>query len=182
MKIIKLLLSISLVAVIAVLLVAALAPSEYALEKEIVINKNRSEVFQYISHLKNQSNYSVWAKIDPNMKNEYRGTDATVGFVAAWDSDHKQVGKGEQIITGIVDGRRIDTELRFQEPFEAQDSAYMTTETISDSETKVTWGFFGKMPYPMNILLLTMDMDKEVGSSLMGSLENLKNVLEEPKS
>ncbi len=49
------------------------------------------------------------------MKTEYRGTDGTVGFVSAWDSPVRDAGKGEQEITKIDDGKRIDYELRFYE-------------------------------------------------------------------
>ena len=52
--------------------------------------------------------------MDPDMKKTYRGTDGTVGFVSAWDSEKDDVGKGEQEIIKITDGERIDYELRFQ--------------------------------------------------------------------
>lgn len=35
------------------------------------------------------------------MKREFRGEDGTVGFVAAWDSENPDAGKGEQEIIGI---------------------------------------------------------------------------------
>ena len=178
MKVIKIFVSIIVVLVSMVLVVAAISPSDYALERDIVISKNKSEVFDYIKFLKNQENYSTWAKMDPNMKKNYQGTDGTKGFVSAWESDNKQVGKGEQEILNIVEGERIETELRFYEPFAATDSAYMMTESVSDNETKVSWGFIGHVSYPMNILLLTMDMDKELGVHLEEGLENLKKLLE----
>ena len=65
----------------------------------MVINKTKSEVFAYI---KNQNNYSVWNKKDPNSKIEYKGEDGTDGFVASWDSNMKDVGKGEQEIKKII--------------------------------------------------------------------------------
>jgi len=178
MKIIKIFVSIVASLIAIVLLIAAFAPSEYALKKDIIINQNKSAVFDYIKLLKNQNNYSPWAERDPDMKKTYQGTDGTVGFISAWQSDNKTVGKGEQEILTIVGGERIDTELRFYEPFEATDSAYMTTESISENETKVVWGFLGKMPYPMNLMLLMMDMDKEIGGDLAKGLTNLKSILE----
>jgi len=178
MKVIKIFSFIIVVLVSIVLVVAAIAPNDYALKRDIVIIKNKSEVFDYIKYLKNQENYSTWAKMDPNMKKNYQGADGTTGFISAWESDNKQVGKGEQEILKIVEGERIETELRFYEPFEATDSAYILTESVSDSETKVTWGFVGHVSYPMNILLLSMDMDKELGVHLEQGLENLKKLLE----
>lgn len=178
MKIIKILL-LSIVGIVALVLIAALfVKKEYAVEREIVINKPKDEVFNYIKYLKNQDNYSVWANMDPNMKKEYKGTDATVGFISAWESEDKNVGKGEQEIIGIKEGERVDYELRFIEPFEAKDHAYMITEKVGENQTKVKWGFDGKMKYPMNLMLVFMDMDKMLGDQLMTGLKNLKSTLE----
>jgi hypothetical protein len=178
MKILKIVI-FSLLGLVALVLIAALmVKKEYTVERETNINKPKDEVFEYIKFLKNQDNYSKWATMDPVMKKEYRGTDGTIGFVSAWDSEKKEVGKGEQEITKITEGERVDFELRFKEPFESTDYAYMTTEVINDSVTKVKWGFKGKMPYPMNLMLLFMDMEKMLGGDLETGLANLKGVLE----
>jgi hypothetical protein len=177
MKILKFIL-IGLAGIIAlVLIVAAFVKKDYAVVREITINKPKQEVFDYIRFLKNQDNYSKWAMMDPNMKKEFKGTDGTVGFTSAWDSQEKNVGAGEQEIKKITDGERIDFELRFKRPFEATDYAFMSTEPV-DSQTKVKWGFNGTMKYPMNLMLLCMDMDKMLGKDLDTGLSNLKNVLE----
>ncbi len=178
MKIVKRIF-IGLVMLIAILLLVALfAKKDYAVERDIVINKPKQEVFDYIKLLKNQNNYSKWATMDPDMKKEYRGTDGTVGFVSAWDSDKKDVGKGEQEIKNITDGEKIDYELRFIKPFQATDHAYMATDAVSENQTKVKWGFNGRMNYPMNLMLVFMNMEKMLGGDLQTGLSNLKNVLE----
>lgn len=168
-----------LVSLIALILIVALfLKKEYAVEREITVDKPKTEVFEYVKFLKNQDNYSKWATMDPAMKKEFRGTDGTVGFVSAWDSEQDDVGKGEQEIMKITDGERIDYELRFFEPFETTDNAYMTTEAVNDSTTMVKWGFNGKMKYPMNLMLLFMDMEDMLGGDLEQGLANLKGVLE----
>jgi hypothetical protein len=101
-----------------------------------------------------------------------------VGFVYSWDSKDKHVGKGEQEIVNIIDGERMDVKLRFKIPFESEEDAYLTTTGLDSTSTQVTWGFKGAFPYPMNIMGLFMDMDKEVGDDLMGGLTNLKELLE----
>lgn len=166
-------------AIIVLLLVAGLfVKKDYAVEREIVINKPEAEVFDYIKHIKNQDHYSVWNQKDPAMKKEYRGNDGEVGFVYAWESTNGEVGKGEQEIVRIVDGDRVDMKLRFKEPFEADDDAYMTTESVSENQTKVKWGFKGSINYPMNLMLLFMDMDKELGDALNTGLKDMKGILE----
>lgn len=179
MKIVKKIL-LGIIGIIVLLLIIALfVKKEYGVEREITINKPKQEVFDYLKMLKNQDNFSVWAKRDPNMKKEYRGTDGTVGFVSAWDSENKHVGKGEQEIKNITEGERLDFELRFLKPFEATDNAFMTTEALSDNQTKVKWGFNGKMAYPMNLMLLFMNMDEMLGKDLQEGLNNLKAILEQ---
>ncbi len=42
---------------------------------------------------------------DPLMKKQFKGTDGTVGFLYAWDSQNNEVGKGEQEIERIKDGK-----------------------------------------------------------------------------
>lgn len=170
---------IVIVVIVAIPLIAALfIDGKYAVEREVTINQPKDMVFDYVKMLKNQDNFSVWAKMDPDMKKTFTGTDGTVGFISAWDSENKDVGKGEQEIIGIKEGERIDFELRFLEPFEATDNAYMTTEELDSSMVKVKWGFNGEMAYPMNIMLLFMDMEEMLAGDLQTGLDNLKVELE----
>ena len=168
-----------LVGIIALLLIIPLfINGNYAVEREVIINKPKQEVFNYVKYLRNQNKFSVWAKIDPAMKTEFRGEDATVGFVSAWDSENPKAGKGEQKITKIDDGSRIDYEIHFIKPFESTDFAYMSFESSSESATKVKWEFHGKMKYPMNLMLLFTDMEKMLAPDLQNGLNNLKTLLE----
>lgn len=165
--------------IIAIPLVVALfVKKDYVVEREIIINKPKAEVFEYIKFLRNQDNYSKWNMMDPDMKKTYQGTDGTVGFISAWESKKENVGAGEQEIVNMIDGERIDMKLRFKVPFEAQNDAYMITEDMSNNQTKVKWGFKGAFPYPFNLMGLFMDMEKAVGGDLEVGLQNLKNLLE----
>ncbi|MEZ4909415.1 MAG: SRPBCC family protein [Saprospiraceae bacterium] len=160
------------------LLVAAFYKKDYAVKREIVINKSNGDVFNYIKYLKNQDNFSKWATMDPAMKKSYRGEDGKPGFVSAWESENENVGVGEQEILNITEGSRVDYELRFMKPFEAKDHAYLTTEAVGDKQTKVIWGFDGHMNFPMNLMLLFMDFDKMLGGDLQEGLDKLKVVME----
>lgn len=169
---------IFLIILIGILLVIALFVSkDMKASREIVINKPSNEVFNFIKMLKNQNQFSKWSKLDPDMKVEYRGTDGTVGFVSAWQGN-SEVGKGEQEIKKIVEGERLETELRFLEPMESKANAVMTTTAIDSAHTKVTWGFESKMAYPFNIMKLFMNMDKAIGDDFSVGLNNLKTIME----
>ena len=161
-----------------ILLIAAFTDKDYSVERTVTLDAPKHVVYDYAKYLKNQNEFSVWSKIDPDMHVEFHGTDGTVGFVSAWDSRNKKAGKGEQEIISMDEGRRIDYEIRFLEPMKSTDNAYLAFESVNDSATRVTWGFFGKMKYPMNSMLLFMDMDKMLGKDLEGGLQNLKTIVE----
>ncbi len=178
MKILKIVL-FSLLGLLAFALILALfLKKDYKISREITISKPNQEVFDYLKLLKNQNNFSVWATADPNMKKEFKGTDGTIGFVSAWDSNVKNVGKGEQEIIGIIEGQRIDYEIRFFKPMESKDHAYMLLEPINENSTKIKWGFNGKMVYPTNLMLLFLNMDAMLGKDLEQGLQNLKTIVE----
>jgi hypothetical protein len=160
------------------LLIPLFLKKKFTIEREIVINKPKQMVFDYIRFLKNQDNFSKWANMDPDMKKEFRGTDGSVGFVSSWDSENKKVGKGEQTIKSIIEGQSIDFDLHFIKPFENRSTARMETKFISDKQTMVKWSFSGGMKYPMNIMLAFMNMEKMLGDDLVTGLKNLKVILD----
>ena len=168
-----------LLCIVCILLIVALfTKKNYGLIREIIINQPKTVVFNYLLLLRNQDNFSVWSRKDPEMIKGLLGTDGTVGAVSTWESKMKDVGKGEQEIIKILDGVRIDFELRFLKPFPSTSFAWFETEKISNTRTKVTWGFSGKMNYPMNLMLLTMDMEKMIGKDFEDGLNKLKEILE----
>jgi uncharacterized protein YndB with AHSA1/START domain len=168
---------IAVVALIVLLLLAALfMKMEYTIQKEITINKSSEEVYSYIRFLRNQEQYSKWVMADPDMKKEFKGADGNVGFVYVWDSENKNVGKGEQEIVKLVEGERMDAEIRFIRPFEGIAATSMTTESLSENQTRVIWGMRGVSKYPMNIM--NPFMDNLLGKDLQSSLTHLKSILE----
>lgn len=164
--------------IILLLIIAAFAKKSYSVTSEITIQIPSHVVFDYLKLLKNQDNFSKWALMDPNMTKEYRGTDGTVGFVSAWESKEKNVGKGEQEIRKITEGEQIDFEIRFIKPFTGVAQAYLATDSLSDKVTLVHWGFSSKMSYPTNLMLLVMKMEKMIENDLQTGLQNLKKLLE----
>lgn len=167
---------------VALILVLAFAvDTDFETERSVVIDKPVEEVFDYVKYLRNQDNYSVWGDLDPDMNQEFRGTDGTVGFVSAWEGN-EDAGAGEQEIVGIAEGERIDYELRFFEPFESTSNAFMSTEAVSENQTRVTWGMSGSTPRPLNIMFLFFDLEEAIGSDYETGLYNLKAILEESGS
>ena len=176
MKIVIIIL-ISVATLITLLLIIALfIKKEYVIKRKIVINKSSEEVYKYIKFLRNQENYSKWVMADPGMKKEFTGTDGNTGFVYAWDSENKNVGKGEQEIIRLAEGERVDSEIRFIKPFEGIATTSMLIEPASERQTRVIWSMSGKNNYPMNLMIPFMD--NLLGKDLQMSLDNLKSILE----
>ncbi|MGN7513872.1 MAG: SRPBCC family protein [Allomuricauda sp.] len=163
--------------VVLILILAAIAPKNYDVSRSIEINHPKSVVFEYLKSLKKQDEWSPWGKRDPNMEKEFTGTDGEVGAISRWKGN-KEVGEGEQEITNIVDGERIDSELRFLKPFKSTSDAYIITKEVDKNVTKVVWGFSGKNKFPMSIMMLFMNMDKAVGKDFEEGLDSLKEILE----
>jgi len=78
----------------------------------------------------------------------------------------------------IEKGKRIDYELRFIEPFESTSPAYMVFTELDSNRTSVQWGFEGETPYPMNLMLLFVNVEDELGKELQAGLNNLKAIFE----
>ena len=160
--------------IIALLLIMALfMKKEHYVNREIIINAPRQKVFDFLKLLKNQDQFNKWATADKkNRKEEFKGTDGTVGFIYSW-SGNKSAGKGEKEIKNIVEGKRIETEIRFVKPMKVSASVVFEMEALSGNQTKLNisissvLNFFGKNKFILasacitekirvNALLLTL--------------------------
>jgi uncharacterized protein YndB with AHSA1/START domain len=175
MKILKKILIVIAVIIAIPLIIALFVDKDFEVVREVTINRPKQQVFDYVKYLKNQDNYSKWVMTDPNMKKEFRGTDGTTGFVYAWDGN-KKAGKGEQEIKSIIEGERVDVEIRFERPMEGTNYAPIITEAVGENQTKVKWGMKGTSPYPFNFVNLFLD--GMLGKDVETSLATLKGILE----
>ena len=67
MKILLIILAVIAIIVVLLLIIAVFVKKRYSVEREIIINRPKQEVFNFIKFLKNQDKYSKWASMDPNM-------------------------------------------------------------------------------------------------------------------
>ena len=157
------------------LFLALIIKKDYVIERDILIDKPKQQVFDYIKMMSNQEKYNVWVMKDPNAKLIYTGTDGTEGFTCAWEGN-KEAGKGEQEFKKIVDGDYLNIELRFEKPFKNVAQTYMFTKAVEANQTNLKWQMVGKNKFPMN--LMNLIIDGVLGKDLTKSLENIKNNLE----
>jgi hypothetical protein len=114
-------------------------------------------------------------RLIPDRKKEFKGTDGTVGFIYAW-SGNKDAGQGEKEILNIVEGKRIETEIRFVKPMVATAQVTMETEALSNNQTKVSLINAGTLKYPINIMIPILE--KNFPKDVDASLATLKQILE----
>jgi len=162
------------------LLIALFMKREHYVNREIIINAPRQKVFDYVRLLKNQDEFNKHAMAGPDRKREFKRTDGTVGYIYAWSGNnpdsYRDAGVGEKEIKNIIEGKSIETEIRFVKPMAATASIIMETESLSDDQTKVYWSNAGTLKYPINIMIPMME--KSVAKDMDISLSTLKNILE----
>ena len=162
--------------IIALLLIIAFfIKKEHYVKREIIINAPRQKVFDYVKLLKNQDKFNKHAMAGPDRKREYKGTDGAVGFIYAWRGN-KNAGEGEKEIKNIIEGEKIEMEIRFVKPMVTSANIILETGAISDNQTKVSWSNAGVLKYPMNIFVPMME--KMLPKEMDESLTTLKNILE----
>jgi len=157
------------------LLIALFMKREHYVKREIIINAPRQKVFDYLKLLKNQDEFNKHAMAGSDRKREFKGTDGTVGYIYAWSGD-KNAGVGEKEIKNIIEGKRIETEIRFVKPMAVTASIIMETESLPNNQTKVIWSNAGTLKYPINIMIPMME--RHVAKDMDSSLLTLKNILE----
>jgi hypothetical protein len=175
-KVLKIIGIILLVVILFVLIAGIFVSKTVHLEKEIAINAPRDTVWNYVGSLQGQLKWSPWPERDPNIQASFDGQEGTVGSVYRWKGN-KDVGSGNQTITRIEKPGRVETHLNFIEPFSGQADAFVSL-TEAGAGTKVAWGFDSRYPYPMNVMLLFINMDELIGKDYNAGLEKLKRLSE----
>jgi hypothetical protein len=161
--------------IVLLLIIALFMKREHYVKREIIINAPLQKIFDFLRLLKNQDQFNKWAKVDPDRNWEYKGTDGTVGFIIAWNGN-KKAGEGEKEIMNIIEGKRIETQIRFVKPIATTANVIMETESLSDNQTKVSLINSGTLKYPMNIFIPMAE--KKFPKDMDTSLSTLKNILE----
>lgn len=162
--------------ILLIFIIAAIAPKSYVVTRKAMFSNTPEAVFDYVRRLLLQENYSKWVMTDPDKKITTKGTDGEVGFIYAWDGN-KQAGAGEQEILTVTPSGFLETEVRFIRPFKGLANITMELKSLAPN-TELTWTFKSAMPYPMNIMLLFLNMEKMLGNDMEFSLQNLKKILD----
>jgi hypothetical protein len=164
---------------LAIIIAGAYMKKEYFVVREIVINKPKQEVYNYIKFLRNQNAYSYYNRKDPDTVKTYSGTDAEVGFTYSWSSKVNSIGTGTQTITKLVEGEELVCDIQFTKPLPLKSVASIALTEISENQTKVTWTFSSVYDFPLNIIIYFANLEKLIGTDIASSLVTLKENLEQ---
>lgn len=164
------------VLVAGVLVLAALQPDTFRMERSTTIAASPDKIFPLVNDFHNITKWSPFEKLDPTMKHTYGGPTAGKGATFAWDGNNK-AGAGHQEITESVPNRKVVFALHFTKPFQGDDFTEYTL-TQQGATTKVTWAMYGPSPYFHKLITLFCSMDKLMGPTFEEGLANLKTLAE----
>lgn len=168
---------IGVVALIAIfVVVVALQPSEYRIERSATVSAPAGVVFARVNDFRKWEDWSPWAKLDPDAKATFSGPPSGEGTAMEWDGNG-EVGKGKMTLTESRPGEMIRIRLDFKEPFEDTSTAEFSFKPKGE-QTEVTWAMFGKNNFVGRAMCLFLNQDAMVGGYFEKGLASLKRVAE----
>jgi len=162
--------------IVTLLVVAALMPKVYNVEKSIIIKKTPAKVKSHVGNFNDYAAWNPWQKMEPNAEKTISGVAQTPGHKYEWRG--KKIGMGNLTLKS-ADEKHIHIDLEFLKPWKAKAKDNWLFEPWGDgTETKVTWQNSGELPWPIARLMGPM-ISKNLNHQFVTGLENLKKMCEE---
>lgn len=177
MKVLKTLGILFLVVFALGTILSIVLPTNQRIERSIVIDAKRAEVYEHLSRLDNFNKWAVWSSNDSTIKNTITGTDGTLGAYNTWVGDPGISGEGKMTITQLEINEEIKHDIVFLKP-QAMNAKSEFNLSDVNGQTKVIWTFEIATPRPWNIFNLFSDMGKRMGKDFETGLRNLKAAIE----
>src|SRR6185503_4879290 len=171
----KILIGLAIV-ILLLVVVIALQPSTYRVERSATMNATAPVVFAQVNDFHKWNAWSPWAKLDPAMKQTFEGAPAGTGAVYAW-AGNSDVGEGRMTINESRPADLVKIKLEFIKPFGANSDTTFTFQP-EGNQTKVTWTMAGDKNFIAKAFGLVMNMDKMVGGDFEKGLAQMKTVAE----
>jgi uncharacterized protein YndB with AHSA1/START domain len=164
------------VLIAGVLVVAAMQPDTFRIERSIAIKAPPEKVFAILEDFDRGPEWSSYEKKDPAMKRSRSGPAKGKGAIYAFEGN-KDVGAGRLEITDAAPPNRLLIRLDMLKPFEASNTIEYTLASQGGA-TQVTQAMFGPMPFISKVMCLFFSMEKMVGPDFEASLAGLKGLAE----
>lgn len=156
--------------------VAAMQPNEFRVERSLAIAAPAETIFPYLNDPRKMNEWSPWAKLDPDMKQTYEGSEIGAGAICSWVGN-KKVGEGRQTITESIPNELVRTKLEFFKPMQAVNTADFSLKS-ENGQTMVTWSMYGPNNFIGKAMGLIMNCNKMVGDQFEQGLNSLKAITE----
>lgn len=160
--------------IVALLIISALLPNAFNVEKSTVINKPISAVMSRIANLNDYALWNPWQQSDPTAIKSITGSPGSPGHKYAWEG--KKVGVGA-LTLNQMDDRNIHFDLEFFKPWKSKAKDNWHFESVGSKETKVIWQNSGQLPWPIARLMGPM-ISKGLNRQFVEGLNNLKKLCE----
>ena len=167
---------LAVVAICVILILAAMKPSTFIVERSVSINATPDKIAPLINDFHSWNIWSPWAKLDPAMKQNFEGAPAGTGAVYSWNGN-SQVGEGKMTITDSHPSDLIKIKLEFIKPWTATNATNFTF-TPQGNQTAVKWTMDGDNNFIGKAFGLFMNMDKMIGGDFEKGLAQMKSVAE----
>lgn len=164
-------------AIAGVLLVAALRPNHFRLQRTATIAASPEAIYAELEDLRRWQTWSPWEDIDPALRHTYSGPATGTGSVYEWASDNAKAGEGRMTITEARVPSKLVIQLDFIKPIRATNTAEFTLQA-QDGGTVVTWAMYGPSPFVSRLFGLIFNMDKMIGADFEKGLSRLKALTE----
>ncbi|MBC8011764.1 MAG: SRPBCC family protein [Burkholderiales bacterium] len=163
--------------VVVFLVIVALQPKDFRIERSATLAAVPSVVFAQVNDLRAWQTWSPWARLDPNAKVTFAGPENGVGAAFSWEGN-REVGIGTMTIIESRPAERVRIRLDFEKPMKSTSTAEFTFAPASNGGTAVTWAMSGENNFVGRAFCLFVNMDKMVGTQFEQGFENLRAVVE----
>ena len=167
---------IALAAVIGLfLIVVALRPADFRVERSATIAATPAALFEQVNDHHKFNAWNPFLKMDPNVKNTFSGPDSGVGAVCSWDGN-SDIGAGSSTIIESKPGELVRERMDWKRPMEGVATVDFTFKPEGD-KTVVTWAMYGKNGFMGKAVSLFMDCDKMCGPQFEQGLADLGKIV-----
>ena len=168
---------LALAAIIAVfLIVVALQPSEFKMERTATMSAPAAVVFDQVNDFHKWEAWSPWAKLDPNAKVAFEGPPSGTGTVMTW-SGNSEVGEGKMTLTESKPDELVKINVDMVKPFAGSSSSQFTFKPEGD-QTAVTWSMEAHHNFFAKAMCLVFNGRKMMAEAMDKGLASLKTVAE----
>lgn len=171
----KILIALALL-ILGFVVVVALQPSDFSVERSATMAAPPAEVFAHVNDLHKWEAWSPWAKLDPEAKISFEGAESGQGAAMTWSGNDK-VGEGKMTVVESQPNEAVKLKVDFVRPFEGTSNSDFGFKPEGD-QTAATWTMSAHHNFLEKAFCLVMNGKKMIGDDMEKGLAQLKSVAE----